>query len=75
VRPHARLPVYCVTMAEKAVSARTRQRITPPKPDADEKAPSSGPSCKPSLMYFYSGEPMLFLSGVDNRPNRVRLRP
>ena len=31
----------------------------------DEKAPSSGAFLPASLMYFCSGEPMHFLSGVD----------
>jgi hypothetical protein len=31
----------------------------------DEKAPSSGAFLPTSLMYFCSGEPMHFLSGVD----------
>ena len=44
---------------------RTRRRIIPPKPDADEKAPSSGAFLPASLMYFCSGEPMHVLSGVD----------
>ena len=33
----------------------------------DEKAPSSGAFLPLSLMYFLSGEPMHYLSGVDNR--------
>jgi hypothetical protein len=33
----------------------------------DEKAPSSGAFLPASLMYFCSGEPMHFLSGVDTR--------
>ena len=32
----------------------------------DEKAPSSGAFLPLSLMYFLSGEPMHYLSGVDN---------
>jgi len=32
----------------------------------DEKAPSSGAFLPASLMYFCSGVPMHFLSGVDN---------
>ena len=31
----------------------------------DEKAPSSGAFLPLSLMYFLSGEPMHYLSGVD----------
>jgi hypothetical protein len=33
----------------------------------DEKAPSSGAFLPLSLMYFLSGEPMHYLSGVDTR--------
>ena len=32
----------------------------------DEKAPSSGAFLPASLMYFLSGEPMHYLSGVDS---------
>jgi hypothetical protein len=31
----------------------------------DEKAPGSGAFLPPSLMYFCSGKPMHFYSGVD----------
>ena len=33
----------------------------------DEKAPSSGAFLPLSLMYFLSGEPMHYLSGVDKQ--------
>jgi hypothetical protein len=34
-------------------------------PGAQQKAPSSGAFLPSSLMYFFSGKPMHFLSGVD----------
>ena len=40
----------------------------------DEKAPSSGVFLPASLMYFCSGEPMHFCSGVDSGPHRARTR-
>jgi hypothetical protein len=40
----------------------------------DEKAPSSGAFLPASLMYFCSGEPMHFLSGVDTFPYGYVLR-
>ena len=36
----------------------------------DEKAPSSGAFLLASLMYFCSGQPMHYCSGVDS-PNRL----
>ena len=45
--------------------AQTRPRITPPKPDALRKGPQFGGLLPLSLMYFLSGEPMHYLSGVD----------
>ena len=36
----------------------------------DEKAPSSGAFLPLSLMYFLSGEPMHYLSGVDSWDRR-----
>jgi hypothetical protein len=38
----------------------------------DEKAPSSGAFLPASLMYFCSGEPMHFLSGVDTATTNGR---
>jgi hypothetical protein len=37
----------------------------------NEKAPSSGAFLPASLMYFCSGQPMHFCSGVDNGPVRT----
>ena len=37
----------------------------------DEKAPSSGAFLPASLMYFCSGEPMHFCSGVDTEGRRL----
>jgi hypothetical protein len=39
-----------------------------------EKAPSSGAFLPASLMYFLSGEPMHYLSGVDKKGATERLR-
>jgi hypothetical protein len=40
----------------------------------DEKAPSSGAFLPPSLMYFCSGKPMHFYSGVDSPKERWNRR-
>ena len=37
----------------------------------DEKAPSSGAFLLASLMYFCSGHPMHYCSGVDSRSKRL----
>jgi hypothetical protein len=41
----------------------------------DEKAPSSGAFLLASLMYFCSGQPMHYCSGVDSRLLRFNPQP
>jgi hypothetical protein len=47
------------------VPARTRRRISPPKPDVLREGPQFGAFLPAALMYFLSGKPRYFYSGVD----------